>query len=117
MSVESRARTRPRTFLAFLLVVAMAAPYWGCASLADDAAAFCRIAGEVGTDDTLPPEHRAQTLAKRFDAYGPDAKMRQIFEDLANVDPERRMEYLRASLAEGGVTDWSCPALERVFAL
>ena len=93
----------------------LAAPLVGCGNLEKDAAAFCRIAGEVVAEDSLAVENRGVELAKRFDAYGPGRTMWAIFEALGPLPPERRGAFVRASVSEELKKDWSCPAFDRLW--
>lgn len=88
----------------------------GCKSVKGDVGVLCRIAGEVEADTTVAPEHRARQVSERFLATSPSGDMRRAMQGAAAAAEGDRYRLMRRVAQEGGAPEWTCPALERVWA-
>jgi hypothetical protein len=84
-------------------------------SLEKDLATLCDTVEEVKTAKVARP-HVMEWYSQRVQEKGLSSDGAALWQSLGALPPEQRYAGLLSGAADHGITDWSCPPLQELFA-
>jgi hypothetical protein len=85
----------------------------GCAKR--DFGGLCKLATEILTEPRVTPSMRFSRFLDDAPNVAFSGVARALIDNLANVPPQTRYDFVVAAAKEEGLDGWSCPALESVL--